>query len=345
MATAVDDLFLPRTLDTNGTDVFGKMKKIKRLLTPLLMALVGWILCCPARSVIGAEVVDRIVAVVNEDIILLTELNQVARPYIQRIRNMNYSPEQENRMIFKVREDLIQQLVDQKLTDQEVERHKISISEKEIDNTIERFKQANHFTDERLRSELEKEGLSMTEYRERIKEQILRSRLVNRQVRSKIVITDADVRDYFERHPEKYGKTKRVYLRNLMMRIPAGADASQKEAAMERMNQILDKLRSGETFDKTGTAGRDLGFFDFAQLSPQLQEAMKDLKPGEYTPVLDTDQGLQIFYLQDIEVVPGKSLEEASDEIEQELYKEIVNEKFQSWLEDLRKRSHIKIIL
>jgi peptidyl-prolyl cis-trans isomerase SurA len=76
-----------------------------------------------------------------------------------------------------------------------------------------------------------------------------------------------------------------------------------------------------------------------------LQEAMKDLKPGEYTPVLDTDQGLQIFYLQDIEVVPGKSLEEASDEIEQELYKEIVNEKFQSWLEDLRKRSHIKIIL
>ena len=49
-----------------------------------------------------------------------------------------------------------------------------------------------------------------------------------------------------------------------MMRIPPGADASQKEAAMDRMNQILEKLRSGETFDKTGTEGRDLGFFDFA---------------------------------------------------------------------------------
>lgn len=321
------------------------MKKFARSNRLPLLAFVGWIVLLPAHFAIGAEVVDRIVAVVNEDIILLTELNAAARPYIERIRAMNVSPEQENQMIFRVREDLIRQLVDQKLTDQEVERFQISVTEKEIDSAIERFKQAQRFTDERLRTELEREGLSMSEYRDRIKDQILRSKLVNRQVRSKIVITDADIREHFERHPEKYGQTKRVYLRNLMIRVPPGTDAAQKELARDRLNQILERLKAGETFDKTGTEGRDLGFFDFAQLSPQLQEALRDLEPGDYTPVLDTDQGMQIFYLQDIEIVQGKSLEEASAEIEEELYKEIVNEKFQSWLEDLRKRSHIKIIL
>lgn len=310
-----------------------------------LLLLWGLLGLLPPACARGAEVVDRIVAVVNEEIILLSDLTEAARPYVERIRSMNVSPERENQLIFQVREDLIRQLVDQKLTDQEVERFQISVTQKEIDNAIERFKQANRFTDERLRAELEKEGITMSDYRDRIQDQILRGKLVNRQVRSKIVITDEDIRSYFEQHPDQYGNVRRVHLRNLMVRLPPGADAASKEAAMARMQQIREKLVAGESFDKSGTEGRDLGFFEFSQLSPQLQEALRGLEPGDYTPVLDTDQGLQVFYLQDVETLPGKTLEEASEEIEQELYEEIVNEKFQSWLEDLRKRSHIKIIL
>ena len=92
------------------------------------------------------------------------------------------------------------------------------------------------------------------------------------------------------------------------------------------------------------TEGGDLGFFKLESLSPQLQEALKEVSVGGFTPILETDQGYQIFYVQALEVTPGKALKEVAPEIQEKLYAEVVDKKFKSWLEDLRKRSHIKIV-
>jgi peptidyl-prolyl cis-trans isomerase SurA len=110
------------------------------------------------------------------------------------------------------------------------------------------------------------------------------------------------------------------------------------------MEVILQKLKAGESYDKSGTRGLDLGMIGFQKLSPQLQEVLKEMNPGEFTPVLDTDQGFQIFFVQDILETKGKSLEEASAEIERRLYEEIVDKQFSLWLGNLRNRSYIKII-
>ena len=135
-----------------------------------------------------AEVVDRIVAVVNDDIIILSELNQTLKPFAGRLKELGYSPEKERKMLFKVRSDILNQLIDQKLADQEIKRFNITVSEKEIDNAIERIKEASSYTDEELREELTVQGLGMEEYRESIKEQILRAKLINWEIKSKIVI-------------------------------------------------------------------------------------------------------------------------------------------------------------
>jgi peptidyl-prolyl cis-trans isomerase SurA len=90
--------------------------------------------------------------------------------------------------------------------------------------------------------------------------------------------------------------------------------------------------------------GGDLGLFKIDELSQQLQKIVKGMKAGEFTSVIDTEQGYQIFFVQDVIRSPGKSLEEASPEIQEKLYYEIVNKKYQTWLTELRKRSYIKII-
>jgi len=79
-------------------------------------------------------------------------------------------------------------------------------------------------------------------------------------------------------------------------------------------------------------------------LAPEIQDALKGLGAGECTGVLDTDQGLQLFYIEDIEDTPGKSIEEASQEIEKTLYTEKVDQRFKVWVESMRAKSHIKII-
>jgi len=295
-------------------------------------------------SAAETEVVDRIVAVVNDDIILLSELKQSLKPYEARIKAAGYTPALEQRALLKVRQDMLKKMIEEKLTDQEIKRTRIFISEKEIDSALERFKDANLYTDDDFVKMLAGRGETLESYRGRIKEQILRSKLVNREVKSKIVITREDIKKHYDLHPELYGGEVQYHLRNLMMKISLQGGDAENDYARKRMNDILEKLKAGEPFDKSDTIGRDLGLIGFHKLSPQLQTVLQEMNPGEFTPVLDTDSGYQIFFIQDVVKSAGRTLEEVSEEIERKLYEEIVNREFQTWLGMLRKRSHIKII-
>ncbi len=301
----------------------------------------------------SAEVVDRIVAVVNDDIITYTELNQLFKPYADQIRVRGYTPEKESKMLFKVREDILNQIIDEKLADQEIERYGIVVSKKEIDNTIERIKKANFSSDEELREALGKEGLSIEEYRKRIKEQKLRAKLVNIEIKSKIVITKEDIKSYYKDHIDKYIGEEKYHLRNIILKVRRLDGEAEKIGVKKKIDAILIKLKEGERFEvmagkysesPSAKDGGDLGLFKIDELSQQLQKIVKGMKAGEFTSVIDTEQGYQIFFVQDIIRSPGKSLEDVSTEIQEKLYYEIVNKKYQTWLTELRKRSYIKII-
>ena len=142
-------------------------------------------------------------------------------------------------------------------------------------------------------------------------------------------------------------------MKNILMQIPAGAGEKEKLAVYAQMEAVYKRIEKGERFEDLAMAfsqapqasnGGDLGFFRIDALAPKLQKAIDGLSAGEMTKILDTDQGYQIFFVQEIARVGAKSMEEASPEIEQKLFNEIVDNKFKTWLENLRKRSHIKII-
>lgn len=300
-----------------------------------------------------AELVDRIVAVVNDDILTYVDMNKTLEPYMERIDTFEYSPEQKDKMHFKIREDILNQLIDQTLIDQEAKRLKIKVSDKEIDNTIERIKQENFYTDEELRKNLAGEGFTFEEYRKQLKEQMLRTKLINREIRSKVVITKEDIKAFYLRNSDKYCRGNRYHLKNIIMMVPQFAGESEKKAIYDKMEMILLKLKEGEPFEKiaagysespNASEGGDLGLFTINSLEPRLQTAIKELKKGDFTDIIETEQGYQIFYIQDIVETSGISLKDASAEIEKNLFNEAVNEKIKTWLKDLRKRSQIKMI-
>jgi len=301
----------------------------------------------------SAEIVDRIVAVVNDEVITLIELNSSLKPYTEKIRSLGYFPGKEQKLLFKVRKDMLDRLINQKIEDQEIKRSKVEISEEQIDQTIERIKETNYLTDERLRAALTKDGLTMEAYRKKIKSQILRTRFVNLKVKSKIVITGEDVKAYYEKHIEEYGGKQKYHLRNIIMKVSLFSDTKKKLEINARMDEILEKLKAGESFEAlaakysespAASDGGNLGEFEFDSLSPQLKKAIEKIKPGGFTPVLDTDQGYQIFFLEEILSTQGKTLEEVTPEIERKLLNESIDKKYRAWIGDLRKKSVIKII-
>jgi peptidyl-prolyl cis-trans isomerase SurA len=334
-----------------NTVVFRKKMKLIFFLAFINAFLcVGFSIMSKAES---REVVDRVVAVVNDEIILMSELNEAINPFLSRLQEYQYSQQEKEQLLYKLREDILTQLINERITDQQAKKAGIEITKEEVDASIEQMKQANRLTDENLREALSEQGLTMEEFKEKIREQILRSKLVNREVKSKIVITKEDIKNTYHKEAGKFSETKKYYLRSILMKVPDNTNVKDKKAIETKMLAIHKKLEQGENFEELAkihshpalaSSGGYLGAFDPGTLAPNIREAVVNLNPGEFSSVLDTDQGYQIFFVDKIQNNEGRSLDEASAEIEDRLYKEIVDERFNSWLQELRNRSHIKII-
>ena len=289
-------------------------------------------------------------AVVNDEIITLYDLDKEFEPYARNIKSLGYSEEKQAKLLQKFRSDLLNKLIDSTLADEEIKRNKIDVTEEEINLAIERIKVSRSLTDDSLRAALSQEGLTMDEYRKELKAQLLRSKLVNLEVKSKIVITQESIKAYYDEHADKYAGEKKIHLWNIYIPV---SDESQRQAALKNMETIKSKLDQGMRFETLakeefiasfGAVGGDLGLFLTKELSDTIKAAIKNLKAGEYTPILNTGQVYQILYIENIIQAHSKSFEEVRSEIEETLYREFVDNKYQEWLENLRSRSHIEII-
>jgi peptidyl-prolyl cis-trans isomerase SurA len=303
---------------------------------------------------VGDEIVERIVAVVNDDIITYLEVQKEMSPYEAQIKAVGYDPEKEQQMLYRVRNDVVNKLVDEKITDQEIKRHKITVNDEDIDNNIEQIKESKSWTDEDFRKALEREGMTIESYREKLKSQALRARLLNTAVKANIVITKEDVAAYYASNIEKYQGELTYHLRNIIMRVSEVAGTDGKRAVLEKMENVHTELAKGAPFESLARQysesvlaknGGDLGVLAYKDFSPQLKEALTGLSKGEYTAVLDTDQGYQIFYIENMLKENEMPLEEVYSQIESTLFKELSEKAFVDWIETLREASHIKIIL
>jgi peptidyl-prolyl cis-trans isomerase SurA len=336
--------------------------------TPLLLRLThGWLRSFAAFKYIGfclcavlfvagglhAELVDRVVAVVNNDIILLSDLKQMMATLDSTLDEQGYSQSQKTQILKEQRSQILEQLIYDKLTDQQVQRYNIKIGDDEVDATIERIRKLNHMSTDDLHRGLEKEGVSYDDYRKEIKKKILRAKLVNREVKSKIVITDEDIQSYYDAHKEDYGVHTRYELRHILIKVPPSANSAEKKSALERIDKIYDELQDGESFEKlarenseASSAARNglLGVFDINILSGQIKEALAGLEAKQFTKVVNTEQGYQIFYIESVTQTAGRSIEDMRSEIQEKLFADVVDRKFTEWIKELRQRSHIRIL-
>ena len=325
------------------------MKNRLLLLAPVWGVIAVFAATAGLVSAQESVVVDRIVAVVNSDIITLYDLNRAFKPYEANIRALQYPPDKARQTLFQVRSDVLNQLIDSQLADQQIKREQISVTQKEIDTTVERIKEARLLTDEQLREGLAAQGITMEEYRKEIESQILRTKLVNREVKSKIVITEADIKSYYDSHQEKYAGDKKYYIWNLFIKA-SGVD---KDEAHREIKAVENRLKQGTPFktvvqdlaeSSAAVQGTDLGLYRIDELSAELQDVVVKLKADEFSEILETSFGFQIIYVQNIEDTPAKPIEEVEAEIQELLYNEFVDDRYQVWLEELRARSHIRII-
>ena len=298
-----------------------------------------------------AEVTNRIVASVNNDIITLWELNAS----IKRLTGLTPKDLQRRneKEFYELRRALLNELINEKIAQQEIAKLELTVTDEEVQASIERIKEENNLTQEELIASLNAEGTSFEEYRERIKKDIEHMRLVEREVRSKIVVTDEDIRRYYENNAHEYRQVHEVRLARIFLRIKDPDSAEEIAQVRAAGGEILQELNSGRDFSEMARKysqgpgapeGGDLGWIAMDQLETKLREVVAKLSPGEYTDLRPAPSGFQIITVVEEKEAGVRPLEEVRDEIYSTLYKKQVEAKYAAWIQELREKSYIKVI-
>jgi peptidyl-prolyl cis-trans isomerase SurA len=316
------------------------MTKIK---APLIIALVASLMLATLAGTAMAELVDRIVAVVNNDIITLSELETMTKA-IEAQAGIKPT----SRDIKDMQRKMLENLIDRKLALAEAKRRGIKVSPKEVDEAIEQFKKNNNIPDDAtLVKELSNAGLSFKEFKQQMANQMVQQRLVAMVVGSKVMVSNAEVRRLYDEKFKQSG-TSQVHLVTLSLPFPPGATEAQKEEVKQKAATILSEVKSGESLQ--AAAGKfslrltDAGYVSQNDLDPRLAEYLGRLKPKEVAPV-ETPNGYQLIQLLNRRAGEARPFEEVAPQIRNMLQQQEMNKYFHDWVKTLRQKAHIKIML
>lgn len=305
---------------------------------------------------VEAEMVDKVVAVVNDDVITLSELEaETADLYVTLARNN--SPEELQEALEEAREMALNKMIDSRLMEQKAKQFNLTVSEEEIDTAYERMRSRMSLNPAEFRKKLSHSGISEDQYRAKLRENILQSKIVSVDVRSKIAITDEMVLEYYDKHYTSRVNDGDYYLLQIGFNYSgdssSGSDLTQAHA--EKLAGRIHKLATdgqdfkslAEKFSNLPSAadGGDIGVFKLDEMAPAMREAVKDLQPGQVSPVVELGSTYQFFKLlsgDDEAIVVTSSFEKSKDEIREKLYQLKMQEAYETWVKELKESAYIQ---
>jgi peptidyl-prolyl cis-trans isomerase SurA len=299
---------------------------------------------------VRADTLDRIVAVVNGDIILYSELQDQVRVLAKISPDLKTDDPSKRAQIER---EILQQMIRDRLADEEIRRLKIAVSSRDVDEAIEGIKQENRFTDAQLDYMIQQQGQTRAQFRDGIKKEIQRSRLVDRVLKSKTIITQEQVDAYLNTDQASFIERRRLAI--IFIPYPEGADARKTEEIDKLGQDVMARLRGGADFSKVarehskGPAaqeGGDLGYIATSELAPPIEAATRGLKPNEMTDLIKTPAGYFILKVLDIQKEKQASVDpNAREKARRQLLQIEMNRKFQDWVQELESRAFIQISL
>ena len=304
----------------------------------------------------AAGVADRIVAVVNGEVITLSELHRAFAPYAAHIE-ANYKGPDKEAFLKQGEAAFLQRMIDQILIEQEAKKPGVGIAavkDEEVMGMVKDMLAKNRLTMQDYLKKLAEEGKTLESAKQEIRGQMLRMRLLRREVQSRILVTDEEIGEYYDKHREDYEGREAVHIRQIFLPVPEGADSGARDRVRVEANQLRERILKGERFEvmaarysrgPAAAEGGDIGFVERGVMMPEVEKAAFSLPVGEVSEVLETEAGFLLLVVVDKKGAGLKPLPVVRDEIKAKIEDEKVNKKYDEWMAELRKKSFIDIRL
>ena len=330
----------------------GQRRKGRRCV--LLATAVGMVILLsqPAGWAQGVQTLDGIAAVVNEEIITIGEVREAMAFEVAQLPP-GLRGERLQERISVIYGETLDNLMDIQLQLTRARQLQMSVSNDEIERQVDALKEQNQISDDQLEQMLKSRGMTLESYRQQIREGLLVTKVVNAEVRSRLLILDSELQEAYAARQQSYRIPGTQTVSHILFLLPERAsdgDVAQRRAEAE---DVLQEIRRGGDFaalarrhseGPSAERGGLLGTFKANELLPGFDEATAGLQPGEISDVIRTRVGLHIVRLEDRQADSFRSFDDVRDELQNELMREKTEAKYQEWLEALRLQAYVKIL-
>ena len=250
---------------------------------------------------------------------------------------------------------VLKSLITQQLLTDETQKFAGKVDDDDVNRYIQNMEQRNHITDDQLRAQLQTQGMSYDQFRQRMRQQVEQMTMVDREVRQKIHIPDAEIERYYKEHPDEFTVTDEKYtLAQILIAMPSNAQPDQVAAARRKAEDVLGQLKKGKDFgelarqysdDDSKTKGGELGSFNPGNLNDQILAAVKNVKPGSITGIVQTRYGFHILKVEAHQTPGVKPFAEVKDQIRDQLMTLQSKDAFEKWVDhDLARQHYVETI-
>jgi len=292
-----------------------------------------------------------IAAVVNDDIITIFDLNEAFAPVQKRI-DATYQGQNKEKLVADTKMTLLSRLIDGLLIEQEAKKSGIVTKDEEVNDTIKNILVGRNITKNEFVKLLEKDGTTLDAYTKDLKTQLARMKLVRREINAKVSVSDQEIGEYYRKHRDVFEGKEAVRIKQILLAFPPNAAVQTKADLKAEAQSIVKELRSGESFEGVGArhaknssavSGGDLGFIERGLVLPEVENVAFLLPLEEISDIIESSIGFHIIKVTDKKGAGVKSLESVRDEIKDKILEEKAEKRYESWIQELRKKSHIEI--
>lgn len=297
----------------------------------------------------SAEVLERVVAIVNDQILLLSDIDKY-KSQLSRGGMTDDLLVSDPKSIVGDRQKLIDLMINERLIDSEVQKQSLAVTVERVEQEIRSIAQSNNISRNQLKQALKEQGVDFADYQNFIKKRIERHSLIERVITSKIKISDEDIAAYYiQQKGKQAGKETFQFKLAHILFIPKGGDV---DGAQARAHSVLDKLNSGKSFetlasqhseDPNFTAGGLLGTFKSGESLPEIEKAVLPLSVNQTTALVRTRVGFHIVKLLEKNLIPSPDFEQNKPKIQAYLAEQAFKKQFTFWLAQKKQDAFIKI--
>ncbi len=294
-------------------------------------------LLAPVSLLSAAQVEDGIVAIVNSDLIMLSEIKRELAPAKERIQK-EYHGDALARRLKTAEYMALTSMIERKLQLQEAKARSITVTDQEVQQAIRQMKQQGKAVDETDPLDLKN-----------VQEQLTLLRVVDREVRGAVMVADSDMKRYFQEHRDRFALSDEYTLSQILIKPRSPDDTA---IAREKVREVVARLKQGESFEDlalrfsdgpNASHGGHLGLVRQGELLPEIDRTIATLVPGGISDVIETSEGFHIVRLEDKKPKQFRLYAQVRNEIQGLVFQQKSEDVFQSWLANLKNKAYIEI--